>query len=199
MSPLSRSHVIGHAIGFNVLWFAAVIGASQGQVLPAYAALAGLFCWGALLGRHWRRDLQLAIAGVLFSLTLEPIWLSQGRLQYALQGELNLPPGWITALWAAFAISFCHSLRWLQGRWILAALIGGIGGMLSLTAGVRLGAVEMPQGAWSLAAIYAPIWALATPALAWLAQRLERLAATGADLEGALTADKPAATPPHQP
>lgn len=117
----------------------------------------------------------MAVAGLLIAYTAEPVWLSQGLIHYKGQGDLNLPPDWITLLWVAYAIGFNHCLQWLQTRRILAVVLGLVGSLMSITAGARLGALSFPQGWFDLAVVYGPLWALITPALAWLAWRLNRL------------------------
>ena len=54
-----------------------------------------------------------------------------------------LAPAWILALWALFAIALREPLRWLHGRWPLAALLGALGGPLSYAGAERLGACTL--------------------------------------------------------
>lgn len=169
------ARIWGTALWFNLLWFLAVIYGSAGILWPAVLALGVLVAWSAGTGGNLRQDARMAVAGVLIAYTAEPVWLSQGLIHYEGQGELNLPPDWITLLWVAFAICFNHCLQWLQTRRVLAVVLGLVGSVLSILSGERLGALSFPQGWFELAMVYGPIWAVITPALAWLAWRLNRL------------------------
>jgi hypothetical protein len=76
----------------------------------------------------------------------------------------------MAVLWALLGSTLNHSMAWLQGRWLLAAVLGSVGGLASYEAGVRLGAVEMVDVVacrWSLGLG----WALLMPALLALARR----------------------------
>ena len=79
-------------------------------------------------------------------------------------------PHRIVALWALFATSLNVSMRWLQSRFALAALLGAVCGPLSYWAALRLGAVEFVHPARAMAALSLG-WPLITPALMLLAQR----------------------------
>lgn len=65
------------------------------------------------------------------------------------------------------------SLRWLQPRPLLAAVLGLVGGPLAWYAGARLGALELPDPSLALSVLGAG-WAALMPLLLWLASRLNR-------------------------
>ncbi|ASK33436.1 hypothetical protein CEK62_03065 [Alcanivorax sp. N3-2A] len=164
-------------VGFQLLWFVAVYGGAQGWGDAALAVLVVMQAGVWALGRPWRRDLPLLCAGAFACIVLEPVWMVPGLIHYQGWSYSWLAPGWIWALWLGFAVSFNYCLAWLCGRPLLAALFGGIGGVISVTVGIRLGAATTPQGWLPLALSYAAIWALVVPALALLAQRVNRSAA----------------------
>ena len=85
----------------------------------------------------------------------------------------RLAPYWMVAMWGLLAIALNVSLRWLRGRWWLAAVLGAVGGPVSFASGVRLGAAHFVDAAAALAAI-AVAWALALPLLMWLSDALRR-------------------------
>lgn len=161
----------GNALWFNALWFAAVIGSTHGLLWPALVCMAGLLAWTVVCGGDWRADCRMAVAGMLVALTVEPVWINAGALTYPDVGALGLPPTWIVVLWAGFAVSFNHCLAWLRGRMLLAAVLGSAGSLSSISAGLSLEAVVMPEGWLQAALFYAPVWAFLTPALAWLSER----------------------------
>lgn len=166
-----RMRIWGNALWFNVLWFALVLGAAAQNLTYGWAALLVLLVWAAVYSNNFRNDLRMAIAGVVVALVVEPVWLAGGLITYPTQSAYNLPPNWIVALWAGFALSFNHCLYWLQSRLTVALVLGGVGSLFSVTSAARLGAVEFPEGWPPMAITYGLIWALITPLLAWLASR----------------------------
>jgi hypothetical protein len=66
-------------------------------------------------------------------------------------------------------------MRWMHGRPVLAALLGGVGGVLSYAAAQRLGACAFPDTALAVLVLGAG-WALIVPLLLAAAQRLDRAA-----------------------
>ena len=73
-------------------------------------------------------------------------------------------------LWLQFATLLHFGLRWLSGRYVLAAVLGFAGGPLSFWAGERVGAIEFASpGAYLALACF---WAAVMPVLIWLGDRL---------------------------
>ena len=54
-----------------------------------------------------------------------------------------LVPVWILALWCAFASTLNVSLVWLQGRYLMAILLGAIAGPIAYLGAERIGAVTL--------------------------------------------------------
>jgi hypothetical protein len=82
-----------------------------------------------------------------------------------------------------FATTLNVSLRWLKGRWVLAALLGGSAGPLSFYAGHRLGGVAFADPVYSLTVLGLG-WAVLMPLLLWLGGRLDGLGHTNTVLAG---------------
>lgn len=163
--------ILGNAVLFQALWFAAVLGAAQGLQWPALATLLALVTLALGSGASWRAEGRMALAGLLAGVLAERLWLSLGLIEYRLAWSSGWPPLWIMMLWVGFAMSLNHSLAWLQGRVRLAALFGAVGSIASVLAGVRCGAASAPAGLLPLAVCYGLVWALLVPALAWWAAR----------------------------
>jgi len=82
-----------------------------------------------------------------------------------------LAPVWIWSLWLLFATTAHHSLRWLQGRTLLAIALGFVGGPLAYWSGVRLGATGFAHApAYSLGFLGLE-YALVTPLVLASAKR----------------------------
>jgi hypothetical protein len=80
-------------------------------------------------------------------------------------------PFWMTTLWVAFATTLHTSLRWLSGRYALAAALGVIGGPLSYYSGAQLGALTLNPDLTLSFLIMAIAWGIAMPILVWLAKQ----------------------------
>ena len=161
--------VIVNVISFQLLWAAAVLGAAQGVSVLAGGVLGVMVVAQVALTRQWRQDLLLIAAGGLLCVLMEPLWLRPEVLQYRNWEQHWWAPHWVWTLWLGFAVSFRYSLNWLCGRPVLAALLGALGGVFSVTMGIRLGAATAPQGWLLLAMVYGVSWAIAVPLLAQVA------------------------------
>jgi hypothetical protein len=75
-------------------------------------------------------------------------------------------------MWGLFATILNVSLRWLRGRWLIAAIAGGLGGPLAYYGGHRLGALEFGDQNAALIAL-ALGWAVVTPILVALSERFD--------------------------
>lgn len=171
MSTREKFAVYGNAVIFQGLWFAAVLGAKHSLNWPAVALLAVLLCWAVLTSGELRADFRMALVGVLIAFTVEPIWIGQGLITYPQQPEAYFPPLWIVALWVGFAVCFNYSLGWLKKHFLLGFALGGIGSVCSITAALRLGAIEMPMGWTPFVIQYGMIWAIIVPLLSWYSAR----------------------------
>jgi hypothetical protein len=160
-------------IGYQAVWFAAVIGAAHGVAWPGIAAFVVYATIQLCLARNIRVDLSLAATAVVLGFLLDGGLIRTGLATYATPWPSPaFAPAWILTLWAAFAMTFTQSLSWLQERPWLAVLLGLIGGPLAYFSAAR---------AWHVVVFTPPTWpgllwlgvgwALATPLLAWMAKR----------------------------
>lgn len=158
---------------FEVGWFACVLGAARHQ-LPLGLAITALILLGSLiLARHaWPRQLLLLLLIALIGFVWDSALSLAGLTVYpgSVFGHL-LAPLWIVALWALFAMTLDVSLRWLQGRTLIAMVLGAIAAPLSYYGGVRLGALVLPRPALGLWA-EAVGWGTMLPGLLLLARRV---------------------------
>lgn len=160
-------------IGYQAVWFAAVIGAGHGLAWPGVLGML-VYALVQLAGaRNVRTDLGLMAAGLMFGLLLDGTLSRSGLASYSADlPNPALAPAWILALWVSFALTFSQSLRYLQSRLWLAALLGLIGGPLAYLGAARgWQVVTFAEPIWHALLALALGWALATPALAWLARR----------------------------
>lgn len=161
---------------FQIGWFACVLsGATQRPWIGAVMAIT-------IVGIHVLRApvpeaecklviIALAIGAVWDSML---VWLNW--VHYS-SGILipHTAPYWIVLMWGLFATLLNVSLRWLRGRWLIAALAGSIGGPLAYYGGHKLGALEFGNQNAALIAL-ALGWAVITPLLMKLSNRFDGFA-----------------------
>ncbi len=163
-------------LAFQVGWFASVLSAAHGMPWIGgcvVGAVIALHLWSA---RAPRRELTLILLAALIGLVWDSAMMRAGWLSYS-SGVLvpGFAPYWIVAMWMLFATTLNVALRWLHGRYALAAALGAVAGPLAYYGGQELGGVRLEDLQWALTAL-ATGWAVATPALVWLAIRFDGFA-----------------------
>jgi len=158
-------------LGTQLGWFACVWGAAQGMEW-----LGPLFALGYLpVHLAWlpnpRREIGFIILATLIGIAIEVFHVAVELLIYPAK-EAWLPPLWMVALWLIFSSSIAYTWGWLQERYLLSAIIGGIAGPLTYLAGVQLGAATFGWPLGPTLIILMVIWALVMPTLVWLARRV---------------------------
>ena len=164
--------LVANFVAFQAGWFACVLGAARGMPM-----LGPVVCAVQLLAMLWasrrrRAFLLLLLAGGLVGGAWDTLLSVLGLFRFDTAHHAPLLPLWMLALWLIFASTCNSSLRWLQGRALLAAALAAVAAPLSYLAGQRLGALAMPQPALALGA-QALGWALILPLLLHLARRLD--------------------------
>lgn len=170
-----RSRLIINVAGVNVGWFACVLGGAHGLHWLGPACVAVLLAVHLALNRPWQAELLLALAGGGFGFAFDSLLVSGGAYEakrWLLPAPLTAV--WLVALWMNFALVLNVGLGWLQGRWVLAALLGAIGGPLAYLSGERLGAITLTRPSSRSLLPLALGWAIAIPLLLWVARALRK-------------------------
>lgn len=171
-----------NVVGYQIVWFSAVIGAGRGLWWPACAAAAAFmllhfaFAHRSHAGRV--ADLKLMAVALAIGLLLDGGLAASGLAHYAADG-VSLPPGgaplWLLAIWASFALTLRHSMTFLSGRPLVALLFGAIGGPLAYLGAARgWQAIAFDEPRWPALLALAVGWGIAMPLLAMLAARWSR-------------------------
>ncbi|HEY4145972.1 DUF2878 domain-containing protein [Pinirhizobacter sp.] len=158
-------------LGYQAVWFAAVIGAAHGLSWPGvlgWVIFAG--CQLAFAPRPGCSVL-LMLCAVVMGCLVDGTLIHAGLAIYAAPWPgMPFPPLWILVLWASFSLTFTGALVYLQSRPWLAAVFGAIGGPLAYLGASRgWHVVAFSSPAWRATAVLAVGWAVATPLLAMLA------------------------------
>lgn len=156
---------------FQSAWFITILSAASGF---AWLGPGFTFLWMLLhlayVNERRLAELDLLIFAAISGYFLDSLLVLLSFITFPPQTALGAPSTlWMIALWINLAATLNVSLKWIHGNFILAALLGGIGGPLTYYAGSRLGALEI-NGLWSLLAISVE-WLIAMPVLLWFAQR----------------------------
>ena len=136
--------VILNIVLLNVLWFACVLGASNGLLWPAVACLFVLLMVTYIYEDINKKDFQVIVFSLLFGGIIDGFLHASGLLVYASPfHQLSyLPPVWILFLWIGFAASIKIGMKWFLDNPILGVLVMTIGSPLSYFSASKLGAVQ---------------------------------------------------------
>lgn len=173
MNVSCRLSSLTNAVLYQLGWFACVLGAARGWgSAGAATALALTVVHLALTESPWREARLLAAAG-LAGLTVESLQAGFGILELSGHQAGTLAPLWIVALWVQFGTVLHFCLRWLSKRYLLASVLGLIGGPLSFLAGERLGAAVFGAPRFFSLVVLGFSWAIVLPVLVALADRTD--------------------------
>ena len=160
---------------YQVGWFCCVLGAARGW--PIAGALSALLLAGLhlRLAVSWKNEAWLMVAACVLGVLVDSIQQALGLFTFTRDPAWPLwLPLWVFVIWAQFATLFHYALHWLSGRYLLAALFGLVGGPLAYWAGIRIGAASFGDNPILTVVTLAIVWALVTPLLCRLSDRLDR-------------------------
>lgn len=165
---------IANAVAFQIGWFACVLGAAWGYwwAGPLFVAAFALLQLGLLEDR--RRESRLILVTLLIGWVFDSVLILFGYYipkANVFEGWGSSP--WLVAMWVNFALTLRHSMSWMRGRYGVGAVMGAIFGPMAYHAGVRLGAMSIPDGPMAMTLLLAAGWAAAIPFLLWFAWRDE--------------------------
>jgi hypothetical protein len=162
-----------NVVAYQCAWLACVLSAAAMRPSIGFIVVAAVVLWHLCSAAQPRRELGLIAVAALLGAVFETLLLAAGWVSMP-QALLfaSATPLWMVALWAAFATTLNVSLRALRQRYLLSAVLAGLGAPLAYYAGARLGALQWVREAPALLAIGLG-WALLTPLLMKSAQRFD--------------------------
>lgn len=163
-------------VGYELVWFCAVISAGEGHAWPGVVAALLFALWQCSVSRQRGSDLRLIAVAVIFGLLVDGGLGASGLASYASAWPVAwLAPAWILALWLAFALTLNHTLTFLQRHPWCAVVLGAAGGPLAYSAASRgWHVVNFVQPAWRALVYLAIAWAVAMWVLSRLAHQWQR-------------------------
>ena len=171
----SPMHPILNALGFQVAWWACVMGAAWDREITALVFCAVLAELHLLNSKTTESDIQLGVISVGAGIVLDSLLQYFSIITFKGFAWSPLIPYWMWMVWWMFAMTLNSSLAFLKRyHWAWSAVAGWVFGPLSYFAGARLGAAEFVSSPSNLA-ILAVSWAMVLPALVALAKSKENL------------------------
>lgn len=160
-------------VAFQMVWFAAVIGASKGFWWPGPVAVVVFAIAHLSSPMRVRGDGLLIAVALLLGVIIDSVYAYSGVLSYAAPfPSTQLAPLWILALWVGFALTLNHSLAYLAHRPVIAAVAGAIVGPISYwSAGRAFGAVTLGEPVWRSVLALSTGWLAAMLVLSVVARR----------------------------
>ncbi len=164
---------LANLILFQLTWVAAVGGAGYGLWWPGLLMLGGFVLWHCASSAGWQGDLLLAAMLAVIGFGADTALLQAGVLSYATPLPwAQAAPVWIVVLWAGFALTLNHSMGFLRGRPMWAALFGLLGGPLAYWVAANVwNAASFGGNDLQSLIVLGLVWAVLTPAAMALAER----------------------------
>lgn len=175
---MQQMRILINVLVFEAGWFASVLGAARG--LPWLGPVVVLVAVAFNLFRNprWPAEVALNVAAGVLGFIIDTGLIAFGvfaPIRYWLWFPLS--PIWMVFMWINFATLLNVSLKWLHGRYPLAAILGAMGGPAAYYGGAQLGAAQQTMDMGSLLTL-AVVWSAAVPALLFTAKVVERRVAT---------------------
>lgn len=171
-----------NVIGNQLVWLCAVAGAGRGLQWPALVA-AALYITSQLAGDpRAGTKVRLLLLALPCAVLVDGTAAATGVVHYMAAPLGALPPPWILALWAAFAMTLPVSMVFLQRHWLLPAAFGLLLAPLAYLSAARgFHAVQFSAQAWQGVVLLGVGWSLALSVLCqaarhWSADASERSA-----------------------
>ena len=172
----TRTIQLVNFVVFQSAWFAAVLGAAHHLPLWGTAAVGAALAWHLAVSARPAEEAKLFGVFCLIGFVVETGQVALGHVVYPSGQPVDyLAPYWMVALWGLLAIALNVTMRWMKGRYLLAAVLGAVAGPASFVSGVKLGGAEFIAMTPALATM-ACIWAVLMPALVWLSMRFDGVA-----------------------
>ncbi len=164
--------MLANFVAFQLGWFACVLGGAWQYPIAGAGIAVLILAWHLTTARDRPAELKLILSAGAIGWAWDTALLQTGWVSFAAGSLLpGTAPIWMVTLWMLFASTFNVSMSWIKSRLLLAMLLGAVGGPVAYLGGAGLGAMDFHE---QQPALIAPAigWAIATPLLAILANRL---------------------------
>jgi len=160
-----------NAAGFQIGWWACILGASHGLEVAALVFCAALVGLHLAYTDHAILEIKLAMWVVLIGIVTDSTFQFFSVISFYGWSLGPLSPFWLWMLWGMFALTLRSSFAFLHNRLALSALLGLIFGPVTYLSGAQLGAASFDASTFHIAVI-ALTWMVVLPATVLLSQKL---------------------------
>lgn len=161
---MPRAATIANVLGYQCAWWSCVASAAADRPALGMAASAAFALATLALGGRWREDLRTLAIALPLGFGMDSAFAASGWLVYAAGPWSPLAPGWIAAIWVAFAMTLNHSLAFLRSHLPIAAVLGLLGAPLAYSTAARgFGVLAFADPAPQVLVALALAWALLLP------------------------------------
>tara|TARA_B110000014_G_C20123980_1_gene597236 strand:+ start:4282 stop:4800 length:519 start_codon:yes stop_codon:yes gene_type:complete len=119
------------------------------------------------------RDIKIIILAIMCGIIFDSSFSFFNIITY--QGGIltnyNLAPLWILSMWGGFSLTMLYTLESIKEKYFISALLGGLGGPLSYSAGVGIGSLSIQSNLSYL--LLAVCWGSIIPILFLCINKLE--------------------------
>ena len=154
--------ILFQTVWFLTIWSASVSRPFLGVTLIVFIAIGYIFISKCFINQ-FLFFLGVACIGLWVDsslINLHILYIESIKI-----GSLQLSPPFMVLLWVNLATTFDYSLNWIQKRYVLGSVFGGIGGSSSYYAGVKLNAAQLGQPEWISLLYIGVTWAIVFPLL----------------------------------
>ena len=159
--------IIINALLYNMGWYTCVTGGNTLSVIAATLIITIHLSFIADNNKEWFLIILVTAVGV----SVDSFWFYLGILENP--DKSLMIPLWLVMLWATFATTLNHCLRWFKEKLLVAAIAGSIAGPFFYYLGSRLSDVSMTEPLISSMLLIAVSWSIVLPLLFIIAQKLE--------------------------
>lgn len=170
--PAPRWRLWVNLLGNQGVWLCAVAGAGEGLQWPALLSASVYVASQLLISRNPRGDLCLVLLALACAFSVDGSAAASGTVFYAAASWGWIPPPWILALWASFAMTLTTSMAFLQRHWLLPIVFGLLLAPLAYISASRgFSAVQFSAPAWHGTTLLGSTWAAALSLLCRVARQ----------------------------
>ena len=160
-------------IGFKICWILCAFSTKWGQPYLGPIVTLVFILIHLMIVKFNNRDIKIISLAVLMGLIIDSLFFQLHFINYqgGMLADFKIAPLWILSMWGGFAVTLLYTLNSIKNRYIIASLIGAVGGPLSYNAGVQIGSIII-NGTISYI-VLAIAWGLVIPFLFYIINRLE--------------------------
>ncbi|WP_290704346.1 DUF2878 domain-containing protein [Amphritea sp.] len=146
--------------GGQLCWWCAILLADSSLMI-----LAALIILHLLFHRHPAHETAVLLSCGLTGFAVDLLLTATGVFRFGISA---FPPLWLLFLWFCFSATLRQSMTYFHGRWVLAAICGGIFGSLTYIAAGNFGAVVFGLPLLQTFLLLMLVWMVLFPLLLWL-------------------------------